>query len=161
MVYERRTLEGRTKNERWMHEQWTMSANKTDNERTQNGRWTQTKRPSISLKAMQCYSLEAVYGSHDVFVWLPTGYGKSLCYQALPFIMHFKLGLVRSHKHSLVLRSHGKLEPKGPYCVRKRHTWNPAYLQYNIIFKLCIIDLYLSMHMHKTVCTRPSPQRPG
>ena len=32
-----------------------------------------------------------------------TSYGKSLCYQALPFIMDFKLGLVGSQKHSLVL----------------------------------------------------------
>ena len=58
---------------------------------------------NISLKAEQRSSMEAVYNGHDVFVWLPTGYGKSLCYQALPFIMDFKLGLVGSQKHSLVL----------------------------------------------------------
>ena len=35
-------------------------------------------------QAEQRSSMEAVYNGHDVFVWLPTGYGKSLCYQALP-----------------------------------------------------------------------------
>ena len=39
---------------------------------------------NISLKAEQRSSIEAVYNGHDVFVWLPTGYGKSLGYQALP-----------------------------------------------------------------------------
>ena len=39
---------------------------------------------NISLKAEQRSSIEAVYNAHDVFVWLPTGYGKSLGYQALP-----------------------------------------------------------------------------
>ena len=55
---------------------------------------------NISLKAEQRFSMEAVY---NVFVRLPTDYEKSLCYQALPFIVAFKLGLVGSQKHSLVL----------------------------------------------------------
>ena len=38
---------------------------------------------NISLKAEQCSSMEAVYNGHDAFVWLPTGYETSLCYQAL------------------------------------------------------------------------------
>ena len=38
--------------------------------------------------------MEAVYGGHDVFMWLPSVYGKSLCYQALSLIMDFKLELV-------------------------------------------------------------------
>ena len=27
-----------------------------------------------------------------MFVWLPTGYGKSICFQVLPYVVDFKLG---------------------------------------------------------------------
>ena len=53
---------------------------------------------NIFLKAEQHSSMEAVYNGHDVFMWLPTGCGKSLCNQALPFIMDFQLGVVGSNK---------------------------------------------------------------
>ena len=54
----------------------------------------QLKMSYFSLKPEQRKSMEAVYDGHDVFMWLPTGYGKSLCFQALPFLMDFKRGLV-------------------------------------------------------------------
>ena len=57
----------------------------------------------ISLKKEQRSSMKAICNGHDVFVWLPTGYGTSLCYQALPFIMDCKRGLVGSQERSLVL----------------------------------------------------------
>ena len=47
--------------------------------------------------------MRAVYEGSDMFVWLPTGYGKSLCYQALPFLMDYKKGLVESGKSCGVL----------------------------------------------------------
>ena len=46
---------------------------------------------TIFLRVKQHYSMEAVYNSHVVFVWLPTSYGKSLCDQAIPLILDFKL----------------------------------------------------------------------
>jgi len=41
------------------------------------------------IKAEQRSAMEAIYNRQDVFVWLPTGYGNSLCYQVLPFIMDY------------------------------------------------------------------------
>ena len=64
---------------------------------------SQLQMADILLKTEQRSSMEAIYNGHDVFVWLPTGYGKSLCYQALPFIMDCKRGLVGSQERSLVL----------------------------------------------------------
>ena len=47
--------------------------------------------PSMVLKPEQRASIKAVYEGKDVFVWLPTGFGKSVCYEALPFVFDFKL----------------------------------------------------------------------
>ena len=44
----------------------------------------------ISVKNEQRLAVRAIYNGQDVFVCLPTGYGKSLCYQTLPFLMDFK-----------------------------------------------------------------------
>ena len=57
----------------------------------------------ITVREEQRSSMRAVYDGSDVFVWLPTGYGKSLCYQALPFLMDYKKGLVDSGKSCGVL----------------------------------------------------------
>ena len=57
----------------------------------------------VSLKPEQRSSMKAIYDGHDVFLWLPTGYGKSLCYQALPFLMDFKRGVVTAESRSAVL----------------------------------------------------------
>ena len=47
--------------------------------------------PCMVLKPEQRASIKAVYEGKDVFVWLPTGFGKSVCYEALPFVFDFKL----------------------------------------------------------------------
>ena len=48
--------------------------------------------PNLTLKEEHRKSLEAVYQGNSVFVWLPTGFGKSICYQALPFVIEYKKG---------------------------------------------------------------------
>ena len=60
------------------------------------------KLSHLSLKSEQRSSMAAIYDGHNVFVWLPTGYGKSLCYQALPFLMDSKRGFANTEKRSAV-----------------------------------------------------------
>ena len=57
----------------------------------------------ITVKEEQRSCMRAVYEGSNVFVWLPTGYGKSLCYQVLPFLMDYKKGLVDSGKSVVCL----------------------------------------------------------
>ena len=45
----------------------------------------------IELKDKQLEAIRTIYDGKDVFLWLPTGYGKSLCYQCLPFLFDHKL----------------------------------------------------------------------
>ena len=53
--------------------------------------------PNLTLKEEQRKSLEAVYQGSSVLVWLPTGFNKSICYQALPFMIEYKIGQLVAH----------------------------------------------------------------
>ena len=61
------------------------------------------KKEDLVLKPKQSAVLELIFQGKDVYVWFPTGYGigKSVCYQALPFMFDHKLG--RSVDRSVVL----------------------------------------------------------
>ena len=50
------------------------------------------KQKGLSLKDQQVEAVKLLSEGKDVFVWFPTGYGKSICYQLLPFIFDVKLG---------------------------------------------------------------------
>ncbi len=48
------------------------------------------KSPEMTLKPEQVEAIRHVYGGKDVFVWLPTGFGKSICYEVLPFMFDYR-----------------------------------------------------------------------
>ena len=56
---------------------------------------SQLRTPHLSLKEQQRRSIRAIFDGKDVFVCLPTGFGKSLCFQTLPFVFDHKLGFQR------------------------------------------------------------------
>ena len=49
------------------------------------------------------FDLVISYDLEHVFVWFPTGFGKSICYTTLPFVFDYKLGRVDGDYHSLVV----------------------------------------------------------
>ena len=49
--------------------------------------------PDLVLKLKQLEAMKALYSGQDVCLLLPTGYGKSICYESLPFLFDYKLTL--------------------------------------------------------------------
>ena len=50
------------------------------------------EKSTLPLKPQQVDAVRHVYNGKDVFLWLPTGFGKSVCYELLPFVMDHKRG---------------------------------------------------------------------
>ena len=48
--------------------------------------------PSLVLKPEQVECINNISEGKDVFLWLPTGFGKSLCYELLPFVFDYRYG---------------------------------------------------------------------
>ena len=57
------------------------------------------------LELHQSPSKEKLYIQFTDFVWLPTGFGKSLCYEVLPFVMDHKLSRIDCDTHRSQLYS--------------------------------------------------------
>ena len=53
----------------------------------------------MTPKLEQRKAIHSIYRSRDVFVWLPNGFGKSLCYEVLPFVMDYKLSRIDCDTH--------------------------------------------------------------
>ena len=65
-------------------------------------------REQHKLKAKQEEALRHLYQGKDIFAWIPTGFGKSICYQLLPFMYDYKRGCSSSsprRSDALILHS--------------------------------------------------------
>ncbi len=62
-------------------------------------------KPDLVLKVKQLEALKCLYAGSDVFLWVPAGYGKSICFQTFPFLFDAKLGRISpsSSKCSVVI----------------------------------------------------------
>ena len=59
--------------------------------------------PDLKLKPEQLSAIRIIFGGSDVFIWLPTGFRKSVCFELLPFVYDYKLGRIGTQACSLVL----------------------------------------------------------
>ena len=59
--------------------------------------------PQLCLKDEQKQAIEAIYRGRDIFAWLPTGFGKSVCFHSLPFVLQYKSGLDHERMVSLLV----------------------------------------------------------
>ena len=60
---------------------------------------------AIVLKPEQLQAVRHMYDGRDVFLWLPTGFGKSIRYEVLPFLFDFKLGKVDTESSGVIVVS--------------------------------------------------------
>ena len=51
---------------------------------------------AMILKPQQWKFVKCMYEGKDVFLWLPTGFGKSICYEVSPFVFDVKLARMDS-----------------------------------------------------------------
>ena len=49
-------------------------------------------KENLAMKPEQLEAVRQVSLGKDVFLWQPTGFGKSLCYELLPFVTDFWRG---------------------------------------------------------------------
>ena len=59
----------------------------------------------IVLKPEQLQAVCHMYDGRDVSLWLPTGFGKSIRYEVLPFLFDFKLGKVDTESSGVIVVS--------------------------------------------------------
>ena len=93
----------------------------------------QLGEPHQRLKDEQERSIHAIYGEKDVFMILPTGFGKSVCYQVLPFVFDHQLGLVAGS--SIIVVS-----PLIALMVYIGDQWTVPYARNPILSGIMVVD---------------------
>ena len=84
-----------------------------------------------SLKDQQVEAVKLLSKGKDVFVWFPTGYGKSICYQLLPFVFDIKMG-----------RTNAPLVDRSVVLVISRLVSDSAQMLLSVSFIHIFIELY-------------------
>ena len=54
-------------------------------------------KPGLVLKVKPLEAFNCVYAESDVFLWVLTGYSKSICFQTFSFLFDAKLGRISAN----------------------------------------------------------------
>ena len=57
---------------------------------------SKARKEGFVLKPEQLQAVHHIYEGRDVFLWLPTTFGKSICHEVLPFLLDCKLGSLKA-----------------------------------------------------------------
>ena len=62
-------------------------------------------KEGIVLKPEQLLAVRHIYDGRDVFLWLPTTFGKSICHEVLPFLLDLDCNLGKSESSIVIVVS--------------------------------------------------------
>ena len=89
------------------------------------------KQEVLSLKDQQVEAVKLLSEGKDIFVWFPTGYRKSICYQLLPFVFDVKLG-----------RTNASLVDRSVILVISALVSDSTRILFSVLFICIFIELY-------------------
>ena len=99
--------------------------------------------------------LQTIRNGKDVFLWLPTGFGKSICYEVLPFLFDYKSSRAGPGNSTVLVVSPLVSLIVDQVCSRRScRTFSRCSTRARNNFTVRVRKYFTHA---QTVCTRPSP----
>ena len=112
-------------------------------------------KEGLVLKKEQLQTIHNLYNGKDVFLWLPTGFGKSICYEVLPFLFDYKSSRAGPRNSTVLVVSPLVSLMVDQVCSRRScRTFSRCSTRARNNFTVRVWKYFTHA---QTVCTRPSP----